>query len=215
MARLLHIDSSPMGDMSVSRGLAAAFRARWEEELPTGTVVYRDVCADPLPLLDRDAIMTFYMPEEARTQAQAEAARYRTALAEELLSADAVLVSAPMHNWTIPAHLKAWLDQVLIDGVTLVQPGETHPLAGRPATVVLAYGGGYTPDAPLAGWDHVEPYLRTVFAGALQMELSVITAQLTLVNEPPELAELARKSRREAEAAIEERARKVAAQLAG
>lgn len=214
MARLLHIDSSPMGGASVSRELAATFRARWEEEAPAGEVVYRDVCADPLPLLDEDAIMTFYLPEEARSEAQAHAARFRTALAEELLSADAVLVSAPMHNWSVSAHLKAWLDQVLIDGVTLVEQGAVHPLAGRPATVVLAYGGGYTPDAPLAGWDHVEPYLQTIFADALQMELTVITAQLTLVHEPPELAEFAAKSRSTATTAVEERARKVAAQLA-
>lgn len=215
MAQLLHIDSSPMGDMSVSRKLATTFRTVWEEEAPTSTVVYRDVCAEPLPLLDQDAIMTFYLPEVARSEAQAKAAEFRTGLAAELLASDAVLVTAPMHNWTIPAHLKAWLDQVLIDGVTLVQQGEVHPLAGRPATVVLSYGGGYTPDAPLAGWDHVEPYLRTVFADALQMDLSIIITQLTLVQEPPELAELAARSRLDATTALEERARKLAAQLAG
>lgn len=53
MATLLLIDSSlfPEGG-SASRSVTAAFRKAWEEQHPDGTVIHRDLAADPLPHLD-------------------------------------------------------------------------------------------------------------------------------------------------------------------
>ncbi len=209
---LLHLDSSPMGEASVSRALAADFRHQFDAALPGAGVVHRDLAADPLPHLDHDAIMSVFIPAGYRTPAQEDAFLIRDALVEELLSADAVLVSAPMHNWAIPSHLKAWIDQVLVMGRTLVDDGVPNPLAGRPVTVLLSYGGGYTAGAPLHGWDHVEPYLHTVFADALGMDLEVVSAQLTLCQEEP-LASLAQASRAAADTAVQQRAREVAGRL--
>lgn len=53
MATLLLIDSSlfPEGG-SASRSVTAAFRKAWEGQHPDGTVIHRDLAADPLPHLD-------------------------------------------------------------------------------------------------------------------------------------------------------------------
>ena len=52
MATLLHIDSSVFpGEASSSRSVTAAFRKTWEEQHPEGTVIYRDLAADPVPQL--------------------------------------------------------------------------------------------------------------------------------------------------------------------
>jgi FMN-dependent NADH-azoreductase len=212
MTRLLHIDSSPMNGTSDSRALAAAFREVWDASPAAGPVVHRDLAADPIPHIDRDGVTAFFVPDEVRTAAQRSAAAYRTELARELLDADAVLVSAPMYNWTVPSSLKAWIDQVLIHGLTLGAPGEPPPTAGRPATIVLAYGGGYTPGAPLAGWDHVEPYLRTVFADALGMDTEIVSAQLTMFDNG-ELARLGAVSRADAVARARKRAGDVLARV--
>jgi FMN-dependent NADH-azoreductase len=215
MTRLLHIDSSPMNGSSDSRALAAAFREVWDDCPRIGPVVHRDVAADPLPHIDQDAVTTFFLPEQARTPAQRSAAQARTELARELLAADAVLVSAPMYNWTVPSSLKAWIDHVLIHGLTLNPPGQPGPMVGRSATIVLTYGGGYTPGAPQAGWDHIEPYLRTVFADALGMDTEIISAQLTtFFGTDTELAPLAAASRTDALAAIRSRADEVLARHA-
>lgn len=100
MARLLHIDSSP-SPYSVSRRLAGVFRETWAKELPDGDITHRDLVATPLPHLDADGVHTLLNAPE--TDAQRTAAALHDELVEEVLSADALLISAPMHNWTIPS----------------------------------------------------------------------------------------------------------------
>jgi len=217
MAHLLHLDSSAVAAGSTSRDIAATFRRAWADEHPGGTVTHRDLGTDPVPHLTEAGITAGFTPVEARTTAQVEATALRDELAGELLAADALLVTAPMYNWTIPSSLKAWIDQVLIPDRTLMLRGEPGPLAGRAVTVVLTYGGDYSPGSPSAARDHVEPYLRTVFADALGMDLTVITAQLTLAPRIPAMAPLAPiadASRAAAHLAAEERGRKTAAALA-
>ncbi len=42
----------------------------------------------------------------------------RVKLIEELEQADAILIGAPMYNYTIPSTLKAWLDNIILMGRT-------------------------------------------------------------------------------------------------
>jgi FMN-dependent NADH-azoreductase len=133
-----------------------------------------------------------------------------------VLDADAYLFAIPMYNWGVPATFKAWLDQIIIVGQTLVPEG-SGPLAGRPATVVLSYGGGYDPGMPKEGWDFVEPYLRRVLGEAFGLDLTVIKAQLTLAETVPAMSELiplARKQQSAAHDAADAHARAVAAKFA-
>ncbi|MGO1057029.1 FMN-dependent NADH-azoreductase [Crossiella sp. CA198] len=213
MAKLLHIDSSSSVH-SVSRKLAAEFRAVWEKEHPEGTVAYRDLAADPVPHPDHDAVLTLMSPP--RTERQQAAATLHEELVAELLAADALLISAPMYNWTIPSTLKAWLDQSLVLGRTLPFDPSHQPLGGRPATVLLAYGGSYGADSPDADMDHCAPYLRTVLGKVLGYELELITVEHTLAaftaKDPAEQAK-GFASLRSAEAAVAERAQRVAESL--
>ena len=55
MATLLHIDSSVFpGEASASRSVAAVFRRAWQEQHPNGTVIHRDLAADPVPHITAD-----------------------------------------------------------------------------------------------------------------------------------------------------------------
>ena len=47
--KLLHIDSSILGQQSASRELSAAITARWQDAVPGLQVTYRDLDAAPLP----------------------------------------------------------------------------------------------------------------------------------------------------------------------
>ncbi|MFC4612647.1 FMN-dependent NADH-azoreductase [Streptomyces maoxianensis] len=211
MANLLHIDSSP-SLYSVSRKLAGSFREVWGKEQPHATVAYRDLVAAPVPHLDGDGVVTLL--NEPETDSQRAAAALHDELVEEILSADALLISAPMHNWTIPSHLKAWLDQSLLMGRTLPYDPSVNPLAGRPATVLLAYGGDYGAGSPDHAMDHCAPYLRTVLEKVLGYQLEIITASYTVTpytsQDPLEL-EKAATSLQTAEAEVLERAKSVAA----
>ncbi len=206
MPTLLHIDTSA-SPISVSRKVAGAFADTWNEEMADSTTVYRDLVADPVPHVDQPAVKTLMEPAE-NPDDEVAAALHDT-LAEELLSADSIVVSAPMYNWCIPSNLKAWFDQVLIMGRTLPWDPSTNPLAGRPATVCLAYGGDYSPGTEDAELDHCGPYLRTVFETVLGFDLEIITVRNTvaaLTSDDPEVHAEAERTLEEALAAARQRA---------
>ncbi len=176
MATLLHLDSAVFPQGSVSRDVTAAFVRAWLEQHPEGTVAYRDLAATPLPHLDVAAVSAGV--EDA----------LRAELAAELEAADAVLIGAPMYNFSIPSTLKAWLDQVIIVGHNAGQPD--GPVAGTPVTVVASRGGSYAPGAPREDFEFVQNYLAKVLTGMLGLTVDFIVPELTLARSKPEMAEL-------------------------
>ncbi|KRD18795.1 MULTISPECIES: FMN-dependent NADH-azoreductase [unclassified Streptomyces] len=214
MPHLLHIDSSAMSRGSVSRELAKTFRRAWQKENPDGVVTYRDLGAVPVPPLTEAGVTAGFVPPAAHDGHQRAAMLLRDELVEELLAADTLLVSTPMYNWSIPSTLKAWLDQVLVNDRTITFDGSPGPLAGRPATVVASYGGGYSPGAPMEKANHCGPYLQTVFGTGLGLDVEIIAAQLSLAPRVPAMAALvplAEQSLAQAHQAAEKRAREVSA----
>ncbi|OEV13537.1 FMN-dependent NADH-azoreductase [Streptomyces nanshensis] len=215
MATLLHLDSSLFPqERSVSRDVAASFRTAWEAEHPDGTVVHRDLAADPLPHLDGVAASAGFAPPETHTPEQAAAYALRDRLARELEEADAVLIGAPMYNFTVPSTLKAWLDQVILQGRTA---GSDSPsAAGTPTVVVASRGGGYGPGTPREHWEFVQNYLGKVLGEAMGLELEFVVPELTLAPATPgmeSLIELAEVSRAKAHELAEARGKALAARL--
>ncbi|GAB7032305.1 NAD(P)H-dependent oxidoreductase [Streptomyces sp. NPDC021749] len=188
MATLLLIDSSvsPEG-VSASRSVTATFRKAWEEQHPEGTVVYRDLAADPLPHLDGVAASAAFSDPTTHTPEQQAAFAVRVKLAEELEQADAVVIAAPMYNFTIPSTLKAWLDQVIIMGRTA---GEAPSAKGTPVTVVASRGGSYAPGTPREGMEYVQNYLEAVLGGAMGLDVEFIVPELTMAPVNPAMADL-------------------------
>ncbi|MEV0260574.1 NAD(P)H-dependent oxidoreductase [Streptomyces sp. NPDC050617] len=214
MATLLHIDSSVFpAESSASRTVTAAFRDAWLAEHPDGTVVYRDLDAAPVPHFDAVAASAGSVDPAERTPAQQAAAALRTELVEELEAADAILIGAPMYNFTIPSTLKSWLDQVIIMGRTA---GDKQPIAGTPITVVASRGGSYAPGTPREGFEFVQNYLEKVFT-MFGAEVDFIVPELTLAHVNPAMADLvplAEKSRAAALEAAAAKGRELAARHA-
>ncbi|GAB7181965.1 FMN-dependent NADH-azoreductase [Kitasatospora sp. Ki12] len=214
MPTLLHIDSSAVTDGSVSREVTAAYRAAWQAEHPEGTVIYRDLATDPIPHLDAHGIAAGFAPAEAHSAEQAAAFVLREELMAELETADAVLIGAPMYNFTIPSTLKAWLDQVILMGRTA---GEAPSAKGTPVTVVASRGGSYAPGAPREPFEFVTTYLEKVLAGGLGLEVDFIVPELTLAASVPALAEFipnAAESKARALEQAAQRAKEIAARVA-
>ncbi|MCX5315948.1 FMN-dependent NADH-azoreductase [Streptomyces sp. NBC_00154] len=188
MATLLHIDSSVLpSEASSSRSVTAAFRKTWEEQHPQGAVIYRDLAADPVPHITADAWSAGYTAPAERTPKQSAAFAERAVLIEELEQADAVLIGAPMYNFSIPSTLKAWLDSVLLLGRTA---GETPSAQGTPALVVASRGGSYAPGTPREGYEFVQNYLEAVLRGTLGLDLDFIVPELTMAPRNPAMSEL-------------------------
>ncbi|MGW6915676.1 FMN-dependent NADH-azoreductase [Kitasatospora sp. NPDC054939] len=211
MATLLHLDASAFSEGSVSREVSAAFRAAWQAENPDGTVVHRDLAAQPLPHLDAHGISAGFVPAEQRTPEQAAAFALRTELIEELERADVLLIGTPMYNFTIPSSLKAWLDQVILVGRTA---GEKPSAAGKKVTVVSARGGSYAPGTPRESFEFVTTYLEKVLTGMLGLEVDFIVPEFTLAPTTPALADFVEHARTSKEQALAEAARKGKAALA-
>jgi FMN-dependent NADH-azoreductase len=217
MAHLLHVDSSALSAGSVSKEIADTFLKTWQEVHPDGTITHRDLGLNPVPALVEAGIRAGFVPAEQHTPQQADAFALRNELVDEVLAADTYLFTVPMYNWGVPATFKAWLDQIIMGGRTLSRDG-SQPLGGRPATVVLSYGGGYDPGTPREGWDFVQPYLETVLGKALGLDLTVIKTQLTLAESNPAMAELipaSKQLRAAAHEAAQSHARTLAGQFAG
>jgi FMN-dependent NADH-azoreductase len=148
--KLLHIDSSIQGTASASRIISAAVVAELRAREPDLDITYRDVSSDPIAHLTLDAF------------GGAEA----TAIMDEFLASDIVVIGAGMYNFTIPSQLKAWIDRILVAGKTFAYgPNGAEGLAGGKRVIIaLARGGMYGEGSPAAAIEHAETYLRGVFA---------------------------------------------------
>lgn len=216
MATLLHIDSSasPNGT-SVSRAVTDAFRVAWEEQHPAGTVVHRDLAAHPVPHITADAHTAGFAAPETHTPGQAEAFAARLKLIEEVENADAILIGAPMYNFSIPSTLKAWLDNVILVGRTAMT--EDAKAKGTPVTIVASRGGSYAPGTPREGFEYVQNYLKAVLGDMLALDVEFIVPELTMAPHNPAMSDLvplfeASRSKALDEAAA--RAKKVSARIA-
>ena len=151
--KLLHLDSSILGQHSASRELGAAIVARWQRDVRGLEVTYRDLAADPLPHLSGGAL----------AQANADEAATAAAAMDEFLSADVIVVGAPMYNFGIPSQLKAWIDRVAVAGKTFryTADGPQGLAGGKQVIVAATYGGKHPVES---GRNFVEPYLGQVFA---------------------------------------------------
>ncbi|NNN34232.1 FMN-dependent NADH-azoreductase [Streptomyces sp. S3(2020)] len=188
MTTLLHIDSSVLtGEASASRSVAEAFREAWQEQHPEGTVIHRDLAVDPVPHITAAAWSAGMTDPAERTPEQSAAFAARLRLIEELEEADAVLIGAPMHNYSIPSTLKAWLDNVFLLGRTA---GETPSAQGTPVVVVASRGGSYGPGTPREGFEFVRNYLEAVLQGALGLDVDFIVPELTMAPSVPALSTL-------------------------
>ncbi|MFI2303358.1 FMN-dependent NADH-azoreductase [Actinacidiphila glaucinigra] len=188
MATLLHLDSSlHPGSASRSRTVALSFRDAWREQHPDGTVLYRDLAADPLPHLDVHGFSAAFVDAPSRTPEQEAAFAGRLTLIEELERADAVLLGAPMYNFTIPSTLKSWIDHVLMVGRTT---GDTSSVKGVPVTVIASRGGSYAPGTPRESSEYVQNYLRAILGEYMGLELDFIVPELTAAASNPAMAEL-------------------------
>jgi FMN-dependent NADH-azoreductase len=164
--RLLHIDSSALGVNSVSRQLTARIVAQWRAAHPDLVVEYLDLAQDAPSHLSLESLGFRSAPG---AQGQTEVQRRENAISEKLVSqfvaADVVVLGAPMYNFSVPSQLKAWIDRVAQVGRTFkyTETGPQGLAGGKTVIVASTRGGVYSTNPALAGLDHQESYLKTVF----------------------------------------------------
>lgn len=188
MRHLLHLDSSLRTEGSRTRKLSAYYADAWRVANPGGSVTYRDLAADSVPHLDIDAFTANFLAASDRTPSQAAARSYAETLTSELLAADAIVIGLPLYNFSVPSSFKAWVDRIVVPGLTVGEGGGL--LGGRSVTFTTARGGGYGPGTPREGWDHREPWLRHALTTLGLTDVTFIDTELTLARESPAMVPL-------------------------
>ena len=161
--KLLHIDSSVLGSHSISRRLSSAIVGQLRQQHPDLEVIYRDLSSSPLAHFS-GLHVAVAQGGDPSAEVRDDLAAGQTVL-DEFLSADIIVLGAPMYNFTIPSQLKAWIDRILVSGKTF-KYGAQGPegLAGNKRMIVaISRGGFYSAGTPAAVGEHLETYLRWVF----------------------------------------------------
>lgn len=146
--KLLHIDSSILGEHSASRVLTREIVADWRRRHPQIEVQYLDLAAQDLPHLSGAALGGHSDERNARTL-------------EDFLRADVVVIGAPTYNFAIPSQLKAWIDRIAVAGKTFryTASGPQGLAGGKEVIIALARGSAH----PSVPGEFVESYLRHIF----------------------------------------------------
>lgn len=173
---LLHIDSSILGDHSVSRQLTAEVVESIRLAEPAVNVAYRDVTRQLNLQLDDALLAAKGTPAEARSAEQAAQVALSEAVMAEFLAADVLVLGAPMYNFSVPSQLKAWIDMITVAGVTF-KYGANGPeglATGKRAIIVATAGGLHQGTA--TGIAHID-YLRVVLGFIGINDIRVISAE--------------------------------------
>ena len=160
--KLLHIDSSILGDNSASRQLSREVVQAWQAAEADVVVTYRDLAADAISHFSAQTLVAAGTSAELRDAAQRHEAELSATTMAEFLAADAVVIAAPMYNFTIPTQLKAWIDRIAVAGQTF-RYTEAGPegLCGDKKLVIVSTSGGLHAGQP-SGVAH-EEYLKVMF----------------------------------------------------
>ena len=203
MTTLLHIDSSAAAD-STSRRLTARFADRWRAAHGDAGYRYRDVAADPVPLIGpgyaslgcrverRGTVAVDDVAAVAATDDERREWALTRPLVDEVLAAGTIVLGVPMHNLAVPAALKAWVDRITFPGAFTDAATGASRLAATRVVVVTARGGAYGPGTPRHGQDFQEPWLRAYLTGVGVPEghQAFVHAELTRAADIPALRPL-------------------------
>ncbi|QYX54122.1 FMN-dependent NADH-azoreductase [Pseudomonas sp. S07E 245] len=170
--KLLHIDSSILGDNSASRQLSREVVQAWQATDASIEVVYRDLAADAISHFSAATLLAAGTAEEARDAAQAFEAKLSQETLDEFLAADAVVIGAPMYNFSVPTQLKAWIDRVAVAGKTFryTEAGPEGLCGNKKVILVSTAGGLHAGQATGAGHeDFLKVFLG--FIGVTDLEI--------------------------------------------
>jgi FMN-dependent NADH-azoreductase len=146
------------------------------------------------------------VPVDQHNEAQAAAWAISVELIEEVDAADTVLLGLPLYNFGPPSTVKSWVDYLIAPGLSIDAATGEGKLGDTEMIVLQARGGGYGEGTPREGWDHAQPWLPHGVS-LTGLEPRFITAELTLADTNPQMADLrdlAAASLKAAEAAVDE-----------
>lgn len=176
---ILHVDSSPLAERSVSRKLTARVLGELKAKHPDSKVIERDLAANPFPHLNGPTVGAFFTPPEHRKEALSEAIRLSDHAVDEVFAADVIVIGAPMHNFSIPSSLKAWIDHIVRTGRTVryTASGPVGLVPSNKKVIIASARGGFYAGGPMKAMDFQETYLKAVLGFIGLTDISFVRAE--------------------------------------
>jgi len=165
---VLHVIANPRpAETSVSKKLAFEFFAALMEKNPDVVVNNVDLYQNKPPYVSAEALNYFWgpiaNPAYIPSKAEETAANFSNNNAQALMDADVLVLTMPVWLNSMPAILKAWLDQVLVPGKMFEFGAEglvpTHHLR---TVVLLVSSDQVYKEGDVR--DGLTPALRAIFA---------------------------------------------------
>jgi len=140
---ILQIDSSVLGDNSVSRSLTASIVADLVATNPGAKVTVRDLDREAPAHLGNHLLPVLGGPKDGLNAVQQAELDLTEAFLAEFMAADVLVIGAPQYNFGIPSQLKAWIDRITQAGRTFryTANGPEGLAIGKRAIVVSSRGG--------------------------------------------------------------------------
>ncbi|WP_423200488.1 FMN dependent NADH:quinone oxidoreductase [Cupriavidus sp. H19C3] len=171
--KILRLTCSPRRELSESFRLSEAIVRRLLERHPHAELMERALADGTISHVDghyarvlgtggttaTDTGPAFDVDSPRNSLAESET------LIRELEAADILVIGTPMHNYTVPSALKAWIDHVVrVHRTFRPSPhGKEGMLADRPTFIAVSAGGSYAREPGQSRQpDFLTPYLTAV-----------------------------------------------------
>lgn len=164
---VLHILANPKPiEESASKQLAAAFFARLAEKNPDVNVENVDLYHNPPPLYSYDLYRyvwyPIFQPGYQASEAEKAASEYCRQQCELFRDTDILVLTMPMWNFSVPAIVKAWIDQVISPNEAFtISPDGVKPLHRIKQIILLVASGGSYKEGDAR--DALTPEIRAAF----------------------------------------------------
>lgn len=171
--KLLHINSSGRFRGSMTRKVSDVLVTYLKQENPNLEIIDRDLAAG-LPFVDESWINANFTAPNQRSDDQKETLHFSDHLVAEIQESEHLILAAPIYNFSIPAVLKAWIDQIARANLTFhyTETGPVGLLKGKKATVVMASGG-----VPIGSeLDMASPYIKQALAFVGITDVKIVDA---------------------------------------
>lgn len=161
--KILIIQYTPREERSSSKKLLDAFR----NEIIYSEIEVLDLCTDVPDMFNVASMHAYikrnYLKEELLPE-QKKTLEKMDRMTQQMKSADIVVVAFPMHNFSMPAPVKAWFDSVMLKGQTWNNADGKYfgLMEGKKALILVSSGGFYTKE-PMISWEHAMSLAKIEF----------------------------------------------------
>ncbi len=159
----LIVKYTPREERSSSKKLLDVFI----NEIKNSKIEVLDLCVDVPDMFNVESINAYirrnYLKEELLPE-QKKTLVKMDRMTQQMKSADVVVVAFPMHNFSMPAPVKAWFDSVMLKGQTWNNTDGKYfgLMEGKNALIIISSGGFYTKE-PMMQWEHAMSLAKIEF----------------------------------------------------